>query len=179
MFRSPSRHIRAIVPMLVAVVVASCATGPREIVTPEGARSADQTGPFVILGVVSRNTSTLRQSNANPPFEETVTVNVPPGTQMIIPAVRGWATGYGSTTPEDLSMPPDPDTFLRWRHTDEHFGLTWFNVYVDRINAVDSSTTPATQTAVIKVTAILGDENLDNEWWAWVNYNLICLGPHP
>jgi len=156
-----------------------CSTGPREIETPQGPRSADQSGPFIVVGVISRSTSTLRRANANSPFEETFTINVPPGTQFVIPAVRGWAAGYGKTVPEDLSPIPDPNASLTWHPNDEHFGLAWFNVFVDRINAVDNSTTPPTQTAVIKVTAILGDENLDNEWWGLVNYTLLCLAPHP
>jgi hypothetical protein len=159
------------------LVCGSCSSGPREIETPQGPRSADQNGPFIILGVISRNTSTLSQPDAKQEFKETITVNVPPGTQIIIPAVRGWFAGYGKTIPEDyFTQQSNPNSKLNWQHNDEHFGLAWFNVLVDDINAVDSTTSPPTQTAEITITAILGDENLDNRWWASVNYNLLCLG---
>jgi hypothetical protein len=165
--------------LLLIILCYACNTGPRQVETPQGPRSADQSGPFIILGIVSRNTSTLSQADAKKGFEETVTVNIPPGTEIIIPTVRGWFTGYGKTTPEDLSQQPDPNGSLIWQPNDEHFGLAWFNVFVDHINAIDTSTTPATQTAVIKIVCILGDENLDNRWWASVNYNLFCLAKHP
>jgi hypothetical protein len=161
------------------IAAAACATGPRPIMTPQGERAADQNGPFVILGVISRATSTLHRSNADTPFEETVTLNVPVGTQLIIPALRGYGIGYGSTTPEDLSPDPGPAGTAVWHSTDHHLGVASVNIWVDRVNAVDNSSTPATQTAVIKVRAWLTDDNHDDAWWALATYTLLCLGPLP
>ena len=173
------RSCRALIPLLLVCLLPSCATGPRDLETPQGPRPADQVGPFVILGVVSRNTSTLHRSDARTTFSENHTVNVPPGTQLIIPAMRGWAIGYGSTTPDDLSQQPDINSTVTWHSADHHLGMAYLNIYVDRINAVDNTTTPATQTAVITVSGLLTDDNFDDGWWGTVNYTLLCLGVAP
>ena len=152
----------------------SCGTGDRQIETPQGTRTADQVGPWEILGVISKATSTLKQSNAHTAFTEDIKINVPPGTQIIIPAMRGYSFGYGSTTPDDLST--DPNQKATWHTEDHNLGHAEINIYVKDIDAVDNSVTPATQTATITVTALVSDENGDDDRWAYTNYNLLCLG---
>lgn len=158
---------------IIALMV-GCSTGSRDIETPEGARGGDQTGPFIVLGVLSRGTSTLHQSNAHNAFSETIKVNVPVGTALIVPAVRGWTMGYGSTTPEDLSGTPGPVT---WHREDHNLGASYFNVFVQDIDAPDPATN--TQTATIVVEMLLSDDNSDDDWFGYVNYTLLCLGRHP
>lgn len=165
---------RCVVLLVALTLIPACATHPRKVETPEGPGPGDQTGPFVILGVLSRSTSTLRRADAKETFEDTVTVNVPPGTELIVPAVRTWVAGFGSSDPEDLST-PDTATFT-WNAQDHHFGVGLFNVWVKDINAVDTSTTPPTQTATIGVSLTLSDKGANKEWFGGLNYNLICLG---
>jgi hypothetical protein len=153
----------------------ACATAPSNFQTPAGPIPGDQTGPFEILGLISRNTSTQHRPDARTDFDETVTVNVPPGTEIIVPAMRGWWLGYGSTTPEDIST-TIPFT---WRTEDHHFGVAYFDIIVTRIDAVDNSTTPPTQTATIHILGRLTDNNLDDSWWGLVDYTLLCLGRRP
>ena len=153
----------------------SCATAPRDFETPQGPRSGDQLVAFDILGVISRITSTRHRSSAFPAFEENATINVPPGTDIIVPAIRGWMIGYGATDPDDLTMVDQS----RWHPEDHNFGLMIVNVAITRVNAVDNTTSPPSQTATVKVTATLSDDNSDDGWFAAVNYNLICLGRKP
>jgi hypothetical protein len=153
-----------------------CSTAPRDFETPAGRRPGDQLGPWIILGVLSRETSTLNRSNARPPFEERVTVNVPPGTELIIPAIQGWITGFGRIEPADLS------TFegtANWHTDDHHLGLSQMIVTVEDINSADTTTTPPTQTARIRIGAVLSDNNGDDPWFGTLRYTLICLGRHP
>lgn len=156
-------------------MLSACASAPRDFETPTGPRPGNQSGPWIVLGVVSLNTSTLNRSSAHGIFEETVTVNVPPGTELIVPAMRGWVVGFGSTDPEDLSTVTEG----RWNSDDHHLGMAFINVAVADINAADTSTSPPTQTATVKVTAVLSDHNADDRWFGSVNYTLICLGRHP
>ena len=87
--------------------------------------------------------------------------------------------GYGETEPWVLDKKDDPIGAPGWKKTDHHLGHTFVNVWVDHINPPDHSTETSTQTAVINIAANLGDHNLDDEWWAWVTYNLTCLARHP
>ena len=76
----------------------------------------------------------------------------------------------------DRAGGPEPAAGPRRLGRVEHFGIAGFNVAVTDVDAVDDSTDPPTQTAEVRVFAILGDHNLDNEWWATINFNLLCLG---
>ena len=150
----------------------SCATTPPDFETPRGPRSGDQPGPWVILGVLNRNTSSLKRANATEPFQEGVRVDVPVGTELIIPTIRGFGAGYGRTDPEDLSGGGS----FTWHAADHHLGVLYLNVQVVDINAPDNSTTPPSQSASLTVTALLADDNLDDQWFGTINYTLLCLG---
>lgn len=163
------RELMTLVTLL--LMATGCATTEFEFETPFGPRSADQIGPFEVLGVISRNTSTLNRSNAHNLFEEDVNINVPPGTELIVPAMRGWVMGFGSTNPANLGTDA-----ASWNATDHNLGFAFLNIGVERINAVDRTTSPPTQTAVIRVAARLTDDNFDDRWFGSVNYTLICLG---
>lgn len=157
--------------LLVAMAFLSgCATGPRPLETPSGPSTADATGPFTVIGVISRATSTLNRPNANPYFAEDVLVQVPTGTELIVPAVRGWRLGFGSLEPADLSVNPAPET--SWNADDHYFGSALVNVYVKDVNAPDAS---GSQSATVTVQIALHDINGDDPWWGLVNYSLICL----
>ena len=77
-------------------------------------------------------------------------------------------------TPDDLSNSNDLNGKLNWQPSDHHFGLQVMNIWVEDIDAVDPATN--TQTATIGFSAILSDDNSDDEWYAQINYNLIFLG---
>jgi hypothetical protein len=141
--------------------------------------SVEDRGPFIILAVISRSTSTKRRTSAKTHFSVQETVPVMVGTTFIVPALRGWGIGYGETDPWDLSKKEDPIGAPGWKKTDHHLGYAFVNVWVDHINPPDHSTEISTQTAVINIAANLGDHNLDDKWWAWVTYSLTCLARHP
>jgi len=155
----------------ICLIVAGCATAGRVLETPAAPRPADHVGPFEILGVISRSTCTLNRANAHTVFDETVNVNVPPGTELIVPAMRGWVAGFGKIDPNDCTS-----NSVEWGYVDHHFGFALLNVGVERINTTDTSTTPPTQTAMIRVQAHLTDDNGDDRWFGYINYTLICLG---
>lgn len=98
------------------------------------------------------------------------------GTVAIVPAVRGWAFGYGSTDPEDLATSP-PDKPINWHPEDHHLGLQSLNIYVEDIDAPNPAAN--TQTATVHISAILSDDNGDDTWFGYANYTLLCLGKHP
>jgi hypothetical protein len=167
--------MRRLLVLLSAIVFLSCSTVSRDVVTPFGSRPGDQVGPFVILGILHRSTSTENRPDGHAQFSENVDVNVPPGTELIIPVVRGYQLGYGTIDPPDFTTSADRQSFT-WHPDDHHFGVAALNVSVDRINAVDNSTTPPTQTARVVVDGKLADVNGDDRWWGSVNYTLLCLG---
>lgn len=169
--------IKAALPIVAALLLSACETSPRDFETPTGPVSGDIAGPLVILGVASRATSTLNRPNADQPFEEEVKVNVPVGTEAIIPTVRGWTLGYGSLDPADQSPQPDPNGSLSWKPEDHHLGLATVNVAVSDIDAPDVAN--GTQTATIVVSAWLTDDNTDDKWFGTIRYNLIYLGRPP
>ena len=89
--------------------------------------------------------------------------------------MRGWTAGFGTMNPEDLSATP----IAEWTSDDHHLGLASVHVGVTDINPVDTSTSPPTQTATIRIAARVADRNFDDRWCGSVNYTLICLGRHP
>src|SRR3954468_2530261 len=91
-----------------STLIASCESSPRDIETPEGAVSGAVNGPFVILGVMDKATSTLNRPNGSQSFVETIKIDVPLGTQVIVPSMRGWDLAYGSSNPANLSATPKP-----------------------------------------------------------------------
>ena len=136
-------------------------------------------GRKIILGVISRVTSTKRRTSAKTHFSTQETGPILVGTEHIIPSLSGWGIGYGETDPWDLSKKDNPIGAPGWHKTDHHLGHAFVNVWVDHINEPDHTTETSTQTAVINIAANLGDHNLDDEWWAWVSYHLTCLARHP
>ncbi len=166
---------RAVAALVLCGALSGC-SNPVNFQTPTGQQPGDQFGPWIILGVLSRSTSTLSRADGRSTFLETTTVNVPPGTELIVPAVRGITTGFGSTEPADLSVSGGS---FEWSTEDHNFGMTMINVSVTDIDAVDTSTTPPTQTATINVSALLTDDDGRDRWFGGVNYTLICLGRHP
>lgn len=160
----------------ISLTLFACSTADRPLETPRGPRPAESTGPLIILGLVSKATSTLKRNDAHQPFDETVTIGVPVGTVAIVPTVRGFTFGYGTTTPEDLAQ-SDPAKPLTWHTEDHNFGVQSLNIFVEDIDAPDPNTN--TQTAKIHISALLSDDNSDDTWFGYVNYTLLCLGNHP
>lgn len=167
-----SRTCCALVIALALVMVEGCATARRDFETPQGSRSGDQFGPWIVLGVLNRSTSSLNQPSAYNVWEEQITVDVPVGTQIIVPVMRGWVLGAGSATPPDTSLGS-----AKWNSDDHNYGVAYTDISIVDINAPDLATN--TQTARIKVELWLADYNGDDPWFGRVNYTLICLGPHP
>lgn len=156
------------------VFVLSCGTAPRDLETPFGSRPSDQFGEFEILGVSSRITTTNNRADAKDKFSEEVRINVPPGTYLIVPSIRGWITCYGEITPDDLSNINDPNASLVYKPNDQHLGLQLVNIMVKDIDAYDPSSN--SQTATLIIESLLRDDNADNKWYARVNYDLLFLG---
>jgi hypothetical protein len=156
------------------LLLAACTTSPRDIETPTGPVPGMITGRFVILGVADRATAAPNQPNGAAHFVETVDIDVPVGTEVILPALRGFDIGYGSTDPADLSPMPLPESTFSWRHEDHHFGVARVNVAVVDIDAAAPGASP--QHARIQVGLRPNDDNGDDKWWGVVRYQLIFLG---
>src|SRR6476469_7817604 len=85
--------------LLTVLLIAGCATAPKDFETPTGPMPAEQFGSMEIIGIINRSTTSLNESKSNPGFSEEVTVEVPVGTEFIIPSVRGWSLAYGELDP--------------------------------------------------------------------------------
>ncbi len=169
------KSITYIIILLVNILfLAGCGTKDRDIETPIGSRPGDQFGGFEIIGISSKTSATGNLNDAHTQFNEKLTINVPVGTFIIIPAVRGWLTGFGTINPSDLSNINDLNGTIKWNSDDHHLGIQSFNVYVDHISAAD--TVANTQSAVIGFSGILSDYNSDDKWFGIINYDLIFLG---
>ena len=164
---------RSVALILGAVFLSGCETRSREFETPAGMVEGDLFEQLLILGVSSKATATLNQRGGNV-VEDTIDIEVPVGTQVIIPALRGWRLAYGEIDPDTF----EGHTFERsgWISKDHHYGFGLVNIFVEDINAPDFSVTPARQTATIVVSLVLADDSADDRWFGIVNYNLIYLG---
>lgn len=153
-----------------------CATAPKDFETPSGPIPGDQFGSMEIVGVISKSTTTLNQPNSNRIFEEEIIVDVPVGTEIIIPALRGWRLTYGEINPNTVESHIGTSTQApSWTLDDHHFGIGLVNIFIKDVNAPDIRANPPKQTATIQIQLMLGDDNLDDRWSGMVNYNLICI----
>jgi len=154
----------------------ACDSADRPIETPTGPQMPVFRDMHVI-GIIRRTTITGNQKfNAIPSGEpirfssEDYEIEVPVGTQLIVPAIKGWVTAYGKTTPDNIEdILADGFT---WTIEDHHLAMQSVDVNVTDINAPDGDR----QTANIKVTMLLRDVNSDDPWFGIVGYHLICFG---
>jgi len=160
--------------LLTVFLIAGCATAPKDFETPTGPMPAEQFGSMEIIGIINRSTTSLNESKSNPGFSEEVTVEVPVGTEFIIPSVRGWSLAYGELDPNTVEAHIGLAN-ASWKSEDHHFGISNVNIFVKDINAPDLSANPPKQTAMLDVSLNLGDYNLDDKWFGEVNYTLLCL----
>jgi hypothetical protein len=152
-----------------AVLLASCTTVPREIETPTGpVATGDVNGPFEVLGVSNRVTTTGNLPTAPTIFEEAADFDVPYGTEVVVPSLTGWRLAYGRFDPEDMNVPQT------WSPEDHHWGLGWVKVYVDRLYAPDPIT--HTQKARLKIQLWLTDGDGNERTSAAIAYNVLYLG---
>jgi len=158
-------------------LLAGCSTSPREIQTPTGAIRGQVNGPFVVLGVASRATSSLNRPNGMTAFIQTVRIDVPAGTEVVVPALIGWDLGYGSTLPADLSGQVTPESTFTWTPTDRSLGMARVDISVTDIDALAPGAT--TQSATLRIGMQLADSHGDDPWWGVVRYQLIFLGRAP
>lgn len=168
---------RSALSLIFALSLSACVTSPREVETPTGPVLGTVTGPFVILGVADKATGTMNRPDGRTTFIETVRVDAPVGTEVIVPVLRGWELGYGSTTPADITQQPLPESTFTWNAADHHLGMGNVNIAVTDINAAAPGAT--TQSATIQIAARLNDDNGDDPWWGVVRYELIFLGRAP
>jgi hypothetical protein len=162
----------------ILLCLTACASPSKDFETPQGAMTGDQFGGFEILGVSHRATTSLNQGSATSGgsfgFSEDVTVNVPVGTQIVIPAVRGWRLAYGEIDPNSVEAHASlGDQNATWKTADHHLGVAAVNVFVKDVNAPNGNT----QTATLTVSLLLSDDNGDDKWFGLVNYSLMFLGP--
>jgi hypothetical protein len=161
------------IPISLVIMMAGCSTVPLGVETPKGTRPGDVFGRMEILGFSSKLTRTLNQKNqGNQPllFIEHATINVPVGTEFIVPSIKGWWLSYGSLEPADFG-----DGRVSWITTDHNFGLATVNVNVLDIDAPDMSATPPTQTAKIDIEMRLCDVDHEDDWFGFVSYDLLFL----
>ena len=141
------------------------------IETPVGPSEGQIFAPLQVLGVVARQTSTKNQSDSWRSHFETITIDVPVGTQVIVPCVTKWWLTYGKLTPD-----VEPDEVTGFQVDDHHWGSGYVNIRVADINAPDFSSSPPTQSATLELNLWLTDHNHDDQWFGEVAYTLICLG---
>jgi hypothetical protein len=154
--------------LLVILSLLGCSTRSAAIITPAGPVHGTLAGPLTILGIATENTETGNQTSAPTVWTESVTIDVPVGTQAIVPAITGLNLSYGAKNARST-----PSSFV-WDTADHHLGFQHASVIVTRINPPDPS--GAHQTAEIQVQLFLRDVNGDDPWFGGVGYQLIFLG---
>jgi hypothetical protein len=165
-------NVRALLLVVVACSLSGCNTTPVNISTPHGAiPSGDLFAPLQVLGVSRRFTQSLNRSDGRSAFAERVTINVPVGTETIIPSVQGLTLMYGETDPNNLT-----DNNWQWHHEDHHLGSEFVDIAVLDINSPNNSVNPPQQSADIEIRLLLRDDNGDDKWFGSVTYTLLFLG---
>ena len=159
----------------VLLATTSCATMDRPIESPTGPIQGVKTGPYVVLGVGNKTTS-LHAGSAKSLLQETVDIQAPVGTEVIVPAITEWSLGYGTTDPQDLSGVPTGQP-VTWHSEDHNFGYGHAKVEVIDIDAAAPGAT--FQSAKVQVIIMLSDENSDDTMFGVVGYQLIFLGKQP
>jgi hypothetical protein len=156
------------------LITAGCATtAPSTIETIEGpATNGVIARPLEIVGVLNLSTTSGNVPNASQSQFVSATVEVPVGTVVIVPAVKGWMLGYGEAQPN----PTDPNNSINWQTEDHNWGLGNVEVSVVKINPPNTLTNPPTQTAELSIRFYLSDDNQDDSWFGAVSYHLLCLG---
>ena len=153
-------------------LLSSCATVPRNIETTTGGISGDYFSPLQILGISSKRTVTLNRPNFNE-FEEHYTIEVPVGTEFIIPVMRSFNLAFGKMVTNTVEAHAyGGEAIVHPRG----FGHSMVNIYVDRIYAPDYSVSPPKQTATILVQCRLVSDETGRKWFGGTNYHLIYLG---
>jgi hypothetical protein len=154
------------------------ATHERQIETPVGPQVGKIFATFEILGIASFLTQSGNQSNAHKIYEELVNIEVPVGTQVVVPSPNLWSLGYGNTEPEMLD-PLDDNQSASWHSEDHNWGLGWFQISAVDLNAPDFSQNPPKQTAQLRIAMVLSDDNGDDSWFGIAGYTLLFLGHAP
>lgn len=163
----------AIGALLVALLAGCAATVPQTIATVEGpAVNGIVDRPLQILGVINLATQTGNVANGKDSHFVDATVEIPVGTALIVPALRGWTLAYGSAQPSSS----DPDALIEWSPEDHHWGFGAVEVTVVKVNPPNTVTQPPTQTAELSLRFLLTDDNQDDPWFGSANYSLLCLG---
>lgn len=167
--------MRAFLSAVLLLVATSCTSMDRAIESPTGPIQGVKAGPYVVLGVGNKTTS-LHAGDAKSLLEETVDIQAPVGTEVIVPAITEWSLGYGSTDPQDMSGVPTGQK-VTWHSEDHNFGYGHAKVEVTDIDAAAPGAT--FQSAKVRVIIMLSDDNSDDSMFGVVGYHLIFLGKQP
>lgn len=156
--------------------LAGCTTATQPIATPTGNVTGIVQGPMVVLGTEARRTSTGKIEDGAE-FRVRLSIDVPVGTQVIVPSITGYSVGFGETEPEDINLiDPSAPTYT-WKRDDKHFGALQLSVLPVDIDAAAPGAT--SQTAQFVVLMRLLDGGADDKWWGTISYNLLYLGNAP
>ena len=171
--KEKSQHLMLSSLFVLAFLTLGCEaqTEPITITTVEGKVPSGQIFQNLkILGIVQLETHTDNRSDAKDGlFVTRSRVQIPVGTQLIIPVVNGWSVGFGKVSDKGENV-------FTWSPEDHHYGLQQLAVFVDRISPPDQNSVPVKQSASIGVEFYLSDKNHDDKWFGTANYTLICLG---
>jgi hypothetical protein len=169
---------QVVIPVLIVAVIAvigqlytTFSSSITDLETPWGGEEGSMIAPMNVLGVINLTTSTGNRDADNGEFIEHLMVEVPVGTDVIVPCIRGWWIGYGRAVQDNI----DELSNFTWDPDDHYWGLGTFSIEVVDINAPNTSVEPPTQSAQIGVKAFLGDHNHDDPWFGLVQYSLMCL----
>ena len=154
------------------------ATSERKIETPFGPRVGNIFDRLELLGVASFLTQSGNQSNAQLVYDETKVIDVPVGTMVVVPSPNLWVLGYGGLQPEFVD-PLNDNQSVSWGSEDHNWGMGWFQISVVDVNAVDTTQSPPKQTAQLRISMILRDDNGDDSWFGVAGYTLLFLGRAP
>ena len=161
------------IPLALMLLLVSC-NRLRPIQT---STSPDNDGEYFrgldIIGFSKYQVSTDNQSNAQNPLVRIERINIPIGTDAIIPSVEGWLFGFGMLQP--TGQTDGELSGYRPLVQAKKLALGQFHVFVDRIYPANLSASPPIQQADIKIIAYLVDENVSQPWFGKVDYHLIFL----
>lgn len=148
-------------------IAAGCGTVERGIETPFGPTPDGKVFTNLqVIGILNLETGSGNQTDSFTEFTTTALVEVPVGTVLIVPAVRGWSLAFGELEPDLSGI----------KYNDHHYGVGGVKVMVTKVNPVNTVVTPPTQTAEITLQMALADHSQDDRWFGTIAYTLICFG---
>lgn len=180
---APRGRLKAAALAFALAFAGACET-TRESVAVPGGRTDQFQGRYVILGLENRTshvtvTEAVEASQRGFEVQLNPTETVPVGTRAIVPAITGWAIGYGEANVGDdpLRARAFNEPLIVWNRRDAFLGMAQIDITVRRIGRVNRPPGGVpSQDANLRITLRVSDHWQNKPWWAEVRYQLIFLG---